>query len=305
MKIQMRVTELTISRRNLLAGAGALGLGPLAGGAALAAGTGFDRRVVQSGHSLTDPLIEPLRAFLRSQAGARGEIVKSTIPGSPMDWRWDHDPEWGQPYLREPEVMAGFDLLVITERTPLSGTMDWHNSPQMALQWAEHAWTHGAGGAGAPTILYATWVGIGSGPDDPNPWNDPEGHIPFRERMPLEMARWEIIHAHVNANRPQGMPHVKLIPGPLIFAAVHDAILAGEAPGISRLADLFSDDVHLNDLGAYLIALAHFAVIYDVDPVGLAANIPPRTGPDAQQALWMQRLVAEVLSGYDGNTENG
>ncbi|MFE3837882.1 hypothetical protein [Pseudogemmobacter sonorensis] len=299
---------MTLSRRNLLAGAGAIGLGPLTGGAALTAGQGagqgFDRRVVQSGHSLTDPLIEPLRSLLRLQAGARGEIVKSTIPGSPMDWRWHNDPGSGQPYLREPRVMAGFDLLVITERTPLSGTMDWHDSPGMALQWATHAWTHGAGGAGAPTILYATWVGIGSGPDDPNPWNDPEGHLTFRERMPLEMARWDSIQAHVNANRPREMAHVKMIPGPLVFAAAHDAILAGEAPGITRLSELFSDDVHLNDLGAYLIALAHFAVIYDVDPVGLAANIPPRTGPDPQQALWMQKLVAGVLAGYGGNREN-
>jgi|GEM_PF-6681244 len=50
------------------------------------------------------------------------------------------------------------------------------------------------------------------------------------------------------------------------MAAAYDAIAAGEAPGISAVEDLFDDNIHVNDAGAYLIALAHFAVLYGVGP---------------------------------------
>ena len=47
-------------------------------------------RVIQSGHSLTDPIPDPLRALVVA-AGHRGVVIdRSTIPGSPMDWRWNN-----------------------------------------------------------------------------------------------------------------------------------------------------------------------------------------------------------------------
>jgi hypothetical protein len=257
----------------------------------------FDQRVIESGHSLTDPIPAMLEGMIRAAGGPSVTVARSTIPGSPMEWRWNNAPEYG-PDAKA--VIGDYQILVLTERVSLSGTMPWHNSTTEALRWFKHAWENGDGGKGAETILYASWIELSSGPDFDNPYNDPEGHVPFRERLELELARWEEIAASVNANRPQGSPEMRMIPGPVIMAAAYDDIAAGTAPGLTKMADLFADDIHVNDLGAYLISLAHYAVIYGRDPRGLPANIGQKISPDAATAAWMQDLVWRVVTSYPG-----
>lgn len=259
----------------------------------------FDLNVIQSGHSLTDPIVPMLDAIVAAAGGRSGlrRIDRSTVPGSPMDLRWNNRNP-GLPDARE--RIADYDVLVLTERVPLSNTVQWHASEEMALRWFAHAWAEGSGGAGAETILYATWVPVDSGPDRDNVHNDPEAHIPFRERLPLEMARWEAIRAHVNANRPTGAPQMRMIPGPLVLDAVAEATAAGNAPGLDRIDALFSDDIHLTDAGAYLIALAHYAVIYGRDPRDLPARIGKPGQPAQELSVWMRDLVWRVVRAYPG-----
>ena len=289
-----------ISRRALLQGVAAVslcGMGCVAHGQT-AAPKPFSARVIQSGHSLTDPIVPVLETMVAragGQAARGGAMARSTVPGSPMDWRWDHRNE----YMVDARLaIADYDVLVITERAPLSGTIQWHDSPNVALRWYTHALTEGSGGAGAETILYATWVDIDSGPGFENPWNDPDGHLTFRERLPREMENWQSIADHVNAGRPDTAPPMRVIPGPLIMAAVHDSISEGQAPGIARIEDLFSDTIHLNDHGAYLIALAHFAVIYGRDPRDVPDGPGSAAAPAPETAAWMKELVHDVLRAY-------
>ena len=289
-----------IGRRLFLATSSALPLLMLAGTApAHAAPTRpFSTRVIHSGHSLTDPIVPVLDAMVvaigRQDARSRA-MARSTIPGSPMEWRWDHRSTDGPDARRD---IADYNLLVITERVSLSNTVPWHRSSEMALNWFTHAWTNGNHGKGAETILYATWVDIDSGPDFANPYKDPEGHLTFRERLPLEMAQWQQIADHVNAARPNGAPAMRVIPGPLIMAAVYDAIATGTAPDLTKIDDLFSDKIHLNPQGAYLIALAHLAVIYGVDPRDLSGGLGGIAVPSPATAAWMKQLVHDILRDY-------
>lgn len=260
-------------------------------------------RVIQSGHSLTDPIPDPLRALVAAGGNSGAVIDRSTIPGSPMEWRWKNAPGYQQPDARGD--IGDYDVLVLTERVPLSNTLPWHNSEEEALRWFTHAWKEGNGGKGAETVLYATWVDIDSGPNAENPYDDPEGNIPFRDRLQLEMKGWEKIQSHVNANRPAGSPPMRMIPGPLLMAALYDAIRAGQAPGLSKISDVFSDSIHLNDLGAYYIALAHYAVIYDRDPRGLPNRLGLSTSPSRELATWMQNTVWRIVTGYEGSRADG
>ncbi|KKB77283.1 hypothetical protein VW29_18080 [Devosia limi DSM 17137] len=258
----------------------------------------FDLRVIESGHSLTDPIPAMLEGMVRAAGGPAVTVARSTVPGSPMDWRWNNPPEYG-PDARA--VIGDYQVLVLTERVSLSGTMPWHGSSAEALRWFNHAWENGDGGKGAETILYASWIDLRSGPDFDNPYNDPEGHVPFRQRLELELARWEEIAASVNANRRKDAPEMRMIPGPVIMAAAYDDIAAGKAPGLTDMAALFADDIHVNDLGAYLISLAHYAVIYGRDPRGLPASIGQQTPPEPATAAWMQDLVWRVVTNYPGS----
>ncbi len=247
--------------------------------------TPLDARVVMSGHSLTDPIPDMLLPMVRSTGGRSAVIDRSTIPGSPMDWRWNHR---GHPVDARHDI-ADYDLLVLTERVPLLGTMTYHRSPEVALKWTRHAWENGA-----ETVLYASWTSWVTGPEAA----DIEGRegVDFRTRLEREAARWAEIHAHVDANRPAGMPPLRMVPGPQIMLALLDAVEAGEAPGLSDIRDIFRDEIHVNDLGAYLIALAHYAVIYDRDPSGVPLVLGRTPVPDPALAEWMQALVARVVA---------
>ena len=245
----------------------------------------LDTRVVMSGHSLTDPIPALLAPMVQALGGRRVVIDRSTLPGSPMDWRWNNP---AQPVDARRDI-GRYQLLVLTERVPLLNTMGYHQSADWALRWARHAWAQGA-----DTVLYASWISLNTGPGSSD--DTSEAHIPFRERLEVEHARWLEIQAHVNANRPDGMAHMVMVPGPRIMAALYDAIEAGHAPGLTDIADLFDDDIHLNAIGNYAIALAHLAVIYGLDPRDVPLRLGRTPVPDPALARWLQDLVATVVS---------
>jgi hypothetical protein len=258
----------------------------------------YSTQVIQSGHSLTDPIFGPLDAMVKAVGGQeaqRGRIDKSTVPGSPMETRWkDRSPYKPDAF----ESIADYEVLVVTERVALSTTFPWHDSTGYALKWFNLAYEKGNGGKGADTVLYATWVDIDSGPGYTNWNNDPDADLTFRERMAPEMAMWQAIADHVNTNRPAGSNPMAVIPGPLIMTAVYDAIAAGTAPGLTSFSQLFGDTIHLSDWGAYLISLAHFAVIYRRDPRIVPSKVGLQPFLPAETADWMKETVASVLRDY-------
>lgn len=271
-------------------GAMSAALGALPAVAAVA----LDARVMQSGHSLTDP-IPPLLIRMLQDMGVRDPVMDlSSIPGSTMDWRWAN--EGGEKGKDARQNIANYDVLVLTERAPLSNTLPFHNSEKEGARWARHAWAKGNGGKGAWTVLYGTWVHVNSGPGREDPYGDPDAGLTFLERLPREMAGWEQIADRMNAKLPKDAPRVAVIPGPLVMKAMAEAVADGAAPGITSIDALFGDEIHVNDTGAYLMALAHYAVIYGRDP----RELPDRIGRhgQAELAAFMQDLVARVVDDY-------
>lgn len=286
-------------RRRVLAGLAALPLLPRLAIAQTGGERSLNQRVVLSGHSLTDSVEWPLKAMVQAAGGpaADAEVIdRSTTPGSTMKYRWQPDSPMDIDARRG---MAKYATLVLTERVPIRSAIMWEETEKYALKWFEHAWKTGNGGRGAETVFYASWVGIGSGPGNTDPYDMPdEGQIPFRERLDLEMTAWQGVADLVNARRPKGSPRMRVIPGPKIMAAIFDAIAAGTAPGITAMQDLFEDNIHPNRKGAYPIALAHFAVIYGRDPRTMPLIRGQEGWPSAAQQDWMKSLVGEVISAY-------
>ena len=95
---------------------------------------------------------------------------------------------------------------------------------------------------------------------------------------------------------------VYLIPAGQVMARfLREAEARGGVDGISGLNDLFSDNIHVNDLGFYLVALTHYAVIYGKDPRGLPheltrADGTPADAPSAEAAALMQETVWDVVT---------
>jgi hypothetical protein len=122
--------------------------------------------------------------------------------------------------------------------------------------------------------------------------------------LDVQGVEWERMQDHANAKRPIGAPPVHLIPGHKMMARFHDDIPKGKVPGITQLNQLFSDQIHPNELGAYAIAMIHYACIYNKSPLGLPHDLLPSANASVQKpskefAEYVQAMVWDVVTSYE------
>jgi hypothetical protein len=264
----------------------------------------FHIKQIHSGHSLTDPLFYPHwpGQYVNLMTKVRGmwagnEIGKSTIPGSPMRWRWNNSSGYPDAKLD----ISEFELLCVTEVANLcyegGSSAAWYQDcikeqRDYLTLFTNNAWNNGNQGKGAATLLWTNWVNI----------NDSDG--PFRTMLDNLGAEWERMQDHANQNRPDGAPPVYIIPGHKMMARLYDDVQAGIVPDITNFNQFFSDNIHTNELGAYAIAMIHYACIYNKNPLGLPPQLidnPPAGTPIPSPALaqYLQKMVWDVVTKYD------
>lgn len=137
-------------------------------------------------------------------------------------------------------------------------------------------------------------------PDDqkaPTPWDDATAkklraiHAEYFRALDAQIAA-------VNARHRPGL--ITCVPTGEATIALREKIRLGEAPGLRRQADLFTDRLgHPGPVLAVLNAYAHFGVIYRRSPVGLPA--PARIEGIAADAVpplaaLLQRLAWDAVS---------
>lgn len=261
-------------------------------------------RQIHSGHSLTDTYMShpwPGRLILATRTIPGGEdaydtIGKSTIPGSPLHWRWTHAPSFGDPDARSD--IGDYELLVTTEAVPLSPNTE---SPRTTTldqieKWVQNTWEHGDHGRGAELMLYSTWVHWRSQEEGSAAAED---KLPFHQHLEAEGKKWEQMQDHANAMRPAGMPPVYMIPGHRLMMRIYDDIQSERAPGLDHISDIFSDDIHLNGLGRYAITCLVYAVIYQRNPKELPEKLAdPEDTLSAAQARYFKEIAWEVATHY-------
>jgi hypothetical protein len=186
---------------------------------------------------------------------------------------------------------GGYDAVILTEMVELRDAVRWHASPYYLAQWARLA---RQGNPSVRVYLYETWHRL----------DDAEGWL---TRLDADLDRlWLGEVARGAMAWGMGGP-IHLIPGGQVMAAIARAAEAGEIPGLTGREGLFArlpdgglDPIHLNDLGHYLIALTHYAVLYHRSPEGLPHALTRADGsamdpvsPDTAAAL--QRIVWQVV----------
>lgn len=187
---------------------------------------------------------------------------------------------------------GAFDVLVLTEMVEIRDAIRWYDSPRWLAEWVQLARD---ANPDIRVYLYETWHRL----DDPDGWLERiEGDLPDqwlgRVLAPAEARR--------------GTGPIYLIPGGQAMAAVARAAEAGRLPGVSSREDLFDrdekgelDPIHMSDLGAYVVALTHFSVIYQRSPVGLPHRLKRGDGTDAasfdaEAAAEVQAIVRDVVA---------
>lgn len=186
----------------------------------------------------------------------------------------------------ETALMRGdYDVLVFTEMIGLEAAIRYRDSASAVADLVTAA---RAANPDLTFALYETWH-----PLDEGDW---------LARIPQDRATMWEPSLLAPAIRAAGAP-VRIIPAGKVMAALVREVEArpGGIGGMTGRRDLFSDDIHLNDLGHYLVALVHYASLYRRSPAGLPfrllrADGSPAEAPSPELAAEMQRIVWQVVS---------
>ncbi len=187
---------------------------------------------------------------------------------------------------------GAYDAIVLTEMVEIRDALAHFDSPKYLGLWANEAL---ASRPDARVYLYETWHNT----------DDPEGWL---ERLDADLGRYwdQGLLRPALASLPEGS-RIHLIPAGQALAAFVRAVEArGGVGNVRDRHDLFPegedgkrDTIHMNDLGNYLVALVHYAVLYHESPVGLPfalnrADGSPAVAPAPETAALMQEIAWQV-----------
>jgi len=261
------------------------------------------------GHSLSDQIPDMVKSLAGDHPDVSFQWAYQSIPGAPLRWQWerkeanDYDanpPQFFPFYHPSGGLPSGtFDMLVLTEGVPRYGDLI-----EETYQYTDSFFRYAnAFNPGIRVYLYEDWHCILSGTPtecdfdvDSNPW---------RQRIEDDLPMWESVVDTINA-RYNPVEPVCLIPAAQGLAQVYDSIYAGNMPGLNAIDDLFSDRIHLNDIGKYFVACVHFSTLFEVSPVGLTHQLQHWWGgefepPNPELALKFQQMAWSIANSYRGS----
>lgn len=255
--------------------------------------------VFHLGHSLVG---RDMPAMLAQLAGEGHRYDSQLGWGTTLKAHWGDDAingfetENAHPRFRpalEAVQSGAYDAIVLTEMVEIRAALRYHDSPRYLASWAEKAL---AARPDARLYLYETWHQL----------DDAEGWL---ARLDADLPRYWLdgILKPALADLP-AEARIQIIPAGQVMAAFVRAVEAAGGVGnvrgrtdlFARNADGSQDQIHLNDLGNYLVALVHYAVLYHQTPVGLPHALTLADGraalaPDPEVARLMQETVLQVI----------
>ena len=257
-------------------------------------------RSIHSGHSLTDAYIQTgpwpgsMRILGEDQGLISGEdrLIKSTIPGSPIWYRWDNQVE-NEPSANQADArvdISEFQTLMITEAGPPPHVDDTDGMRETLDYLCRFAANLIENGAGNDLILWSIW------PDLRGPGVNDDGHaIPpdwqgytFRTGLPEYTRSFKFMADYVTWKMRQVYPslpedwRVWLIPGSEWMARVYDDVQAGSVSGVTDISDLFDDNIHPNSVGGYGLSVFALTSLYHHH---FLPDDQPWVAPDMPQGL--------------------
>lgn len=226
--------------------------------------------------------------------------------GAPLKWNWDNAGGDGGGANSKAELATGdYEILIMTEAVPLINHTTWNNTYHYAKEFMSLAHDNNPE---TQAYIYETWHCINSGEPEGCEWDDNDT-IPWRDRLEQDLAKWKAIADSVNDSVPDEKPML-LIPAGQAMAELYDSIQAGEAAGIQHISELFSDDIHPNDVGNYLVACVMYATVYKRSPEGLTTETfnewgNPFEKPSDELAGLMQRIAWRTVRRVEGTGVTG
>ena len=241
-------------------------------------------KVYMIGNSLTDEVKYDDWINLCKDGGIEALYARKMIPGAPIQWHKDHptDGFLTSPYKHPEEAFKNFPWDVLTLQPFRSG------EAEPALYYTNLLW---ATNPNARVFVYAQWPGKGVEPDWLAAWKK------IREENYLPVL------ASLRAT-PKGSQSF-MIPTGWAMERLHKKAQLGIVPGITSAWDLYSDGVHVSNIGSYLVGLSFYSTIFGKSPIGLpVGGYQGKKGTDAdyfdinpELAKVLQETVWEAVTG--------
>lgn len=249
------------------------------------------------GHSLVNFNMPRMLEGVAIGAGKTHSSSVQVINGSSLKYNWDNSSTAQGVDSRAILPLGQHDVMVMTEAVPIKNHVTWSDSNVYASNFYNLAIS---GDSATKVYLYETWPCVNSG-ESAGCSYDNDDHIAWRERLDSELSMWEGIADAVNSQASAAQ--VNIIPGGQAMARMYDEIALGRVPGISDIKDLFVDDIHLNDIGWYFIALVQYAVIYGEELQTVTRALfdewgQPYQVPSEALALKMQEIAWQSVCNY-------
>lgn len=255
--------------------------------------------VFHLGHSLVN---RDMPAMLAQLAGDGHRYESQLGWGTTLKAHWGDEPingfdtENAHPRFRpahEAVDSGDYDAIVLTEMVEIRDALRYFDSPVYLQRWLGAALS---ARSDVRVYLYETW----------HPLDDAEGWL---NRLDADLQRYWLdgLAKPALAKLPPDA-RLHIIPaGQVLAQFVRTVESTGGVGNITDRTDLFArntdgspDQIHLNDLGNYLVALVHYAVLYHQSPVGLPNDLRRADGslanaPAPETAQLMQETVLEVI----------
>ena len=245
-------------------------------------------RVYFVGNSVTDTINYRGLTELAKSRGYTQVWGRHMIPGAPLQWIWQH-PKDGfqeQPFGHYPTALASFQWDVLSLQ-PFDRHLDSKNGDiVMAKNFIDLALPK------SPDLhvyIYARWPRQGKDDFDTawmkkytGGWDNTNETKDYFERLTLELRK--------------AYPKLRLnmVPVGHVMYELNQRMKAGKVPGYTDIKQLFSDGIHLNNVGSYVVGCTYFATLYKRNSRGLPTE--PYKVTDAKVAAAIQDLVWRVVS---------
>lgn len=268
-------------------------------------------RVYHIGNSVTDTIKPVLLKKLVQFRGNEYVFGRHVIPGTPLDGLWSQqgagfsEPPYGTSvnalsnFVWDAVTLQPFDRMIVpTDGMP--GELD-SISKFVDLIVAKNPNTQ--------VYVYARWARR----DLVNPaaakWDgtDPAKPIDYQAKWNRAYTgRWDgtnetadffsKLTAQLNTKYAGKLTKlIKVVPVGEAVAEFDRMIRAGSVPGITTIDQIYTDHIHFNDIGAYLVGVTFEATLYNDNPVGLP--FADYTGVTADIARAIQTAVNKVRTG--------
>ena len=234
------------------------------------------------GNSLTD------QAYgMHDIAAARDKPTKfgrHMIPGSPLDWLWNHRDEG----FRQPDGEKPADAILREHKWGVLILQPYGRKPEVSIEYGAH-YTAAAceGNPECQVYVFANYPGIGKEQDEADQWEQRWLSPDFTRGR----KNFEKVAAGISAKFPNKRP-VRIIPVGEVMYQLHLRMKAGKIAGYNHIAELYADGVHLKSEGKYVEAVTHYATVFADDPHGcITSGLRFWKGPyavndDFAKAVW-------------------